>query len=524
MKPYFETRLGKLYNGDVLEVLRQLPDESVQCCITSPPYWGLRKYFKGMTFKKDLPGELNMARLDPKTIKLWNGRKWVQVLGTSVVKRQGNEIEINLRSGERISCTPLHRFPTNRGMVEVKDLKIGDVLKSTKLPEPENCLKNIVDDNIAWFLGLYLAEGSRSEDTIQIAGHIKEQKRLIKLCNIVEKWGGSLTYTENGNERNIRIYSRLLNAVIDEYISGKTAKNKGLKVKCWKHDNNWLKSLLNGYLSGDGYWDSKNKRWRIGFTRNYNLERDLRTLSARLGFKLILKLSHSNNQNGKFLSFKGEIRFNVSNHHNNKDVNEIVDIKKSRCRKLYDIGVANEPHMFCLSSGILTHNSKPNPMPESVTDRPTKAHEYLFLMTKSPKYFYDADAIRESHVRLWNENIGGNLSSGYHKYGGKFINKKRKTPLPHLIGRNKRTVWTIPTQSFPEAHFATFPVKLVIPCIKAGTSEKGNCPICGKPWVRITDKKSYITRPTTGRDTQKQKRSRNKNRSIRVVLRGLADM
>jgi len=74
-----------------------------------------------------------------------------------------------------------------------------------------------------------------------------------------------------------------------------------------------------------------------------------------------------------------------------------------------------------------------------------------------------------------------------------------------VANRNKRSVWTIPTQSFSEAHFATFPERLVIPPMKAGTSEKGNCAVCGKPWVRIIDKESYIARPTIGRDTQKQK-------------------
>jgi len=98
--------------------------------------------------------------------------------------------------------------------------------------------------------------------------------------------------------------------------------------------------------------------------------------------------------------------------------------------------------------------SKPNPMPESVTDRPTKAHEYIFLLTKSPKYYYDADAIRE----------------------------------PGLDGtHNKRSVWEIATQPYPEAHFATFPEDLVEPCILAGSSEKGVCAQCGKPWERMVE-------------------------------------
>lgn len=84
---------------------------------------------------------------------------------------------------------------------------------------------------------------------------------------------------------------------------------------------------------------------------------------------------------------------------------------------------------------------KTNAMPESVTDRPTKAHEYVFLFAKSPKYYYDAKAVKE-------QGIDGKE-------------------------RNKRTVWSLPTQPFPGAHFATFPPALVEPCILASTQEGG---------------------------------------------------
>ena len=106
--------------------------------------------------------------------------------------------------------------------------------------------------------------------------------------------------------------------------------------------------------------------------------------------------------------------------------------------------------------------SKPNPMPESVTDRPTKAHEYVFLMSKKTKYYYDADAIKEKSCRLdtspsSNGRIG---NSGFSGAGGKGF-------------ANKRTVWTIPTQPYSEAHFATFPEALVEPCLLAGCPERG---------------------------------------------------
>jgi DNA modification methylase len=128
--------------------------------------------------------------------------------------------------------------------------------------------------------------------------------------------------------------------------------------------------------------------------------------------------------------------------------------------------------------------SKPNPMPESVTDRCTKAHEYLFLMSKSERYSYDQEAISEPSIRV------GDIPGGCYakKQGdGKFIVANRYAaagPVPET--RNKRSVWEIATAPFSEAHFATFPPALIEPCILAGCP-KECCAKCGAPWVRETE-------------------------------------
>ena len=213
--------------------------------------------------------------------------------------------------------------------------------------------------------------------------------------------------------------------------------------------------------------------------------------------------------------------------------------------------------------------NKTNPMPESVTDRPTKAHESIFLLTKSGRsqywthpnkrgcrekpdpdyywkhketglivdyppvskltlrefwkrhnrwkghdYFYDVDAIREPHAdaSLPRALRGVSETNKYRKGApgstASAISQPRKNRrkeweakqggggsgfdgrlLINPAGRNKRTVWTMPTQPYKGAHFATFPTKLPEICIKAGTSEKGVCPVCGSPWERDVVKK-----------------------------------
>ena len=118
--------------------------------------------------------------------------------------------------------------------------------------------------------------------------------------------------------------------------------------------------------------------------------------------------------------------------------------------------------------------AKPNPMPESVTDRCTKAHEYIFLLTKQARYFYDAEAIKEPLLR---PDEGERTTPAV--FGGRFkhVEAQKQSRLysgNEYLGtengtRNKRSVWTVTTQPYPEAHFATFPPDLIKPCILAGS-------------------------------------------------------
>jgi DNA modification methylase len=141
--------------------------------------------------------------------------------------------------------------------------------------------------------------------------------------------------------------------------------------------------------------------------------------------------------------------------------------------------------------------SKPNPMPESVRDRPTKSHEYIFLLTKSGHYFYDAEAIREpispasvkriSQPNLLNQTGGEkDYRNGINK--NRSLRKTLENFSENASGRNKRSVWTFSTRPYKGAHFATFPTDLVLPCVLAGTSEHGCCVNCGAPYLRIVKK------------------------------------
>ena len=148
---------------------------------------------------------------------------------------------------------------------------------------------------------------------------------------------------------------------------------------------------------------------------------------------------------------------------------------KNLCGIPWRVAFALQAAGWWLRQDIIWH--KPNPMPESVTDRCTKAHEYIFLLTKAAKYHYDADAIREpaqdrvflEHTKPKKPEPGQRL-----KQGSSWSQAEGPTGFGHHEnGRNRRSVWTIPTAPYPGAHFATFPPKLIEPCIMAGCPEGG---------------------------------------------------
>lgn len=143
-----------------------------------------------------------------------------------------------------------------------------------------------------------------------------------------------------------------------------------------------------------------------------------------------------------------------------------------------------------LRQDIIWH--KPNPMPESVTDRCTKAHEYVFLLAKNQKYYYDNEAIKEPTERNW-ANVGGNLvGKGIHKQGGSYKDIGDRTTNEIKTGRNKRSVWTITTKPFKGAHFATFPEDLILPCVLAGCPKDGTIldPFFGAGTTGVVAKKN----------------------------------
>lgn len=158
---------------------------------------------------------------------------------------------------------------------------------------------------------------------------------------------------------------------------------------------------------------------------------------------------------------------------------------KDLCMMPWRVALALQADGWWLRSVICW--AKKSPMPESVTDRPTSSWEPIFLMAKSERYFYDAEAVRENigaapDVRERASTFSKAGESGSHHTGAEVIS---------TIGRNQRNVWHLGPEPYAEAHFATFPTEIPRRAIKAGTSEKGCCAACGAPWVRRMEKQKH---------------------------------
>lgn len=169
------------------------------------------------------------------------------------------------------------------------------------------------------------------------------------------------------------------------------------------------------------------------------------------------------------------------------------------------VAIALQEDGWHLRSDIIWH--KLNPMPESVRDRPTSAHEHVFLLTRSANYFYDADAVREP-LSEWSAKAltsdwtrrtrnacpdrNDGMGQGNDSVGSSYAAKVNPA------GRNLRNVWSLASEPFAEAHFAVMPASLAEICIKAGTSEKGCCPACKAPWARVTEREKGVAPEPAG--------------------------
>lgn len=214
--------------------------------------------------------------------------------------------------------------------------------------------------------------------------------------------------------------------------------------------------------------------------------RDDGTLWLNMGDSYSNAGKHGGKTSGKHVVKKSEDRAQVP-----RDIKREGVKPKDLLGMPWRIALALQDAGWYLRSEVIWH--KRSPMPETVTDRPSRSHEHIFLLTKSPKYFYD-------HVGSAEPASTGTHSRGKNtrkKHGtkGESCNESHSNSLANDVAtRNMRTVWSLSTEPLKQKHFAAYPSKLVEKCLKAGVSAGGVCGVCGTPRVRIVESERVPTR------------------------------
>ena len=378
-----------ILQGHVLDVLRTIPENSIHCAVTSPPFWGLRRY--------DLCG---------------CAQDYVRGDGPNPMpKKADGAVRVRDPDPECRWCGGTGQLP---GMENLwgGEPSCEHVWKKTKprRQRGENDAPNSP-----------LQQGNRGATYDALGG---------RFCERCGAWFGSL-----GLEPTPSLYVEHMVSVLRELR--RVLRSDGT---LWLEIGDTYSTHPAG-LTGA-------KRWKASGLRN----RD---------------------QTGAEQAGSVDKR--------NPEVKE-----KELCMIPARVALALSEDGWYLRAESIWH--RPNPMPESVRDRPTRAHSTVYLLTKRADYFYDPDAVREP--QSGGAHSRGNLS--VQKLAPEDSNIRSKPSfhasmhdLPPGTGRNLRSVWTIPTQAFSESHYATFPTRLPEICISAGTSERGCCPECGAPFERV---------------------------------------
>lgn len=375
LRPYWETSDGetvRLYLGEVRDVLARLSDESVHCCVTSPPYWGLRDY-----------GTASWEGGDDGCDHDHTNKGTVEYLD-----RNGNA------GSNNTTCQGGKRHST---------AKLGDVCKK--------CGATRTDSQIG------------SEPSPDCGTQGKAQCGACFVCSIVSVFREVY--------RVLRSDGTCWLNLGDTYSQTHTGVGKGRQSETFNDVGN---RYSNGILS---------KR----------TERPPLTIPS----------------------------------------GNLVGVP-------WRVALALQADGWILRQDVIWH--KPAPMPESVRNRCTKAHEYVFLLVKKGGYYCDMEAVKErlkmsdedyarmlkSKERQNSSKLGSAMKAGAGRKDDGFNSfiSDGKTAAYVPNGSNRRSVWTVPSQGYPGAHFATFPPKLIEPMIRSGTSEKGCCGECGAPWKRVT--------------------------------------
>lgn len=487
-------------HGDCREVLRTLEPESVHCVVTSPPYFGLRDYgVSGQIGLEPTPdeyiAELVAVFAEVKRVLRPDGTVWLNI-GDSYVANRGNSVEkpgYDNKSAAGHANLAIRQF---RIPGKPKDLLMIPARVALALQADGWWLRS----DIIWAKPNPMPESVQGSHFSRHMVTIADYERLSGLPYINEcagdDWAGDMPSL---SEIEIPCGKAPLSAkpegASDRKSAGGAAGRKGTAAAVRGIGSRAAEQQeISADPEGQGGRTEavcelqSTAQKRNGDNHSAGVDRDFGAPQSPL---LLLPQeeiaddagSHNPTQQGR-QKLRGKHRPGVPLVQLQEAEQDTSDLLVGcpgcdRCSKYHG-------YLFHMSAG-----------------RPTSAHEHIFLLAKSERYWFDADAVREEAVAEGQPRTFGKVSARDKDYTGTPQDRGGNEQWGRTIevsGRNIRNVWTVATAPYPGSHFACMPPDLAERCIKAGTSEKGCCSACGAPWGRIVEKTggSYAERKAAG--------------------------
>jgi DNA modification methylase len=460
--PFWSDDHLTLYGGDCRAVLAELPAESVHCVVTSPPYWGLRDYGTASWDGGD-------EACDHKAADGGHLRD-----SPASTRGGANKVDEAQRTNYRETCGKCgaRRIDSQLGLEPTPEAYVENMVAVFRE------VRRVVRHDATVWLNVgdsYMSEpyepwGLKAKDAALIphrlamalqapyyTGRIKREADRIWLAAMVDAEGCIHVHRRPAGSSAHSTYTKK-DGTVSDYV--RKADTFGAMVSV----DNTSRAIIDRCASifgqgsrytdeaGSGVQQRKQTLYRWTVTGN-----QARELLRELYPYLVAKQQQARIAIGSPSSGGHDAQEAIKALHAGREVTLDYPAPAS----------LNEQGWYVRSDIVW---GKSNPMPESVTDRPTKAHEYLFLLSKSPRYYFDADAVREAPAEY--ERKGGTATYTADGFTTNGVGSKSLHQM-NGSGRNLRSVWTIATEPYPGAHFATFPRKLVEPCVKAGSPEGG---------------------------------------------------
>jgi len=356
-----------------------------QKCLAGKTELLLRNKYTGVTFVDTMNELFYRMQLNtsPDTYQIMgdDGKfKGIKSI-TKIGKRK--TLSIKFRNGDVISCTPEHPFVTPRGLTMAKDLTVGSIVsRCERFENITNGSTMTYDDG--WLVGFYLAEGnySNKDYALQLAVNRKDSESEIgeKITRIAKRYNASIHIHKHKDKYcdTWRLNGILIVSLIKEFLGGRKALTKEIKSLVFSQPIDFIQGLFDGYMAGDGHKEKTGEntfRYCLSICDNPILLRGLQVICGMLGMKFTYAKGFSTCNEKKFPIYRIHIT-EYSNHHNAKNLGEVISITETKMQNVYDIEVEGN-HLYSLPGGFITHNCN-----KIMGTKYMNAFEYILFMSK----------------------------------------------------------------------------------------------------------------------------------------------